>query len=148
MGILNTPLIVENAVAGIAAGIMVSIILGIYRKYIAHIQRQGQIRYVKKLILDRIDRIRKSNNDKERFLYYNRLLRVLVEYLGTEKSSRITAAEKQALENLMPYEGDGSIAFLTVPPEDKKPDEYFDQAIDQFRGNANYRPLDIIFPKS
>ena len=69
--------ILSNAVAGIAAGIVVSIILGTYQLVEIHHERQRQINFAGDMVATAIKRIEDADGASDRLLCYNMLLRRL-----------------------------------------------------------------------
>ena len=131
----NIQQLINNSVAGIAAGIIVAIVLGVYQLLGAHVERQRQIGYASEMVSSGITRIQNADNDRTRLLYYNRLLRSVEAYLSAnEASSRIRYAEKEVLRTALPYSTDGTVIYIASPaslPQDG--DAFFEDAVKQFR---------------
>ena len=121
-----------SVISGLAIGLVVSIILGLYQMGRGCLERRRQKRYVSELVSDGINRIRKTGSYTRKIFYYNLMLRELEYILDSEASSRIRFVEKQTLRTALPYGVDGSIKFLTQPPDN--PNEFFHQATEQFDG--------------
>jgi len=131
---LNAQQLATGVVTGIVAGIAVAIILGLYQLASDLSQRQYQIHYVSEMVSDGIERIRETNKNEERLLYYNRMLRELEDWLKSEESSEIRYSEKRTLRNALPYHIDGRVMFLTLTRLPPQPDEFFKTALEQFQG--------------
>ncbi len=133
--ILDTQSILNNAVAGVTAGIVVSMILGIYQLVRGWLDRQRQIHHVSELISVGIESIQGVNDDRTRLLILNLLLRNAESFLASSVASdRITYREKERLLAVFPLNVDGSVAYLDNAgklPEDA--DGYFEKSIEQFR---------------
>ena len=133
--ILDTQSILNNAVAGVTAGIVVSMVLGIYQLVGAWLDRQRQIHHVSEMISVKIESIQGADDDATRLLILNMLLRNAESLLGSSAASgRITYREKERLLGVFPLNRDGSVAYLDNVgrlPEDA--DGYFNDAIEQFR---------------
>lgn len=132
---LDTQQLVNSSVAGIAAGLIVALVLGVYQLLHAHLKRKHQIHYVSEMVANGITRIQDANSDTERLLYYNRLLRTLDAYLNAaDASSKISYAEKDVLRTALPYSIAGTVAYID-DPADLRPNggAFFADAIEQFK---------------
>ena len=124
--------IVSNIMGGVAAGIVVSILLGLYQGVANIRERQDQIEYVSEMVAGAMARIEDANDDPQRLLYYNLLLRGLERFLNdNEASSRITYEEQESLRTALPYDVDGWVKYAKNLPENSE--EFFHLAVGQFR---------------
>ena len=87
----------NDTVAGVAAGIVVSLFIGLYQVVDSYRERRDQVRYASELVWAGVDRIRGTDKPETRLLYYNRLLRDLENYLTSDRSDRLEFAEKHTL---------------------------------------------------
>ena len=123
--------IVSNIMGGVAAGIVVSILLGLYQGVANIRERQDQIEYVSEMVAGAMARIEDANDDPQRLLYYNLLLRGLERFLNdNEASSRITYEEQESLRTALPYDVDGWVKYAKNLPENSE--EFFHLAVGQF----------------
>ena len=120
----------NDTVAGVAAGIVVSLFIGLYQVVDSYRERRDQVRYASELVWAGVDRIRGTDKPETRLLYYNRLLRDLENYLTSDRSDRLEFAEKHTLRLAFPYGLDGSVRFLTQVPA--RADKFFDIIVEQF----------------
>ena len=121
-----------SVISGLVMVLGVSIILGLYRMGRGCLERRRQMRYVSDVVSHGINGVRKTGSYTEKIFYYNLMLRELESFLESEASSRIRFVEKQTLRTALPYAVDGSIQFLTQPPDN--PNEFFHLATEQFAG--------------
>ncbi len=129
---LDSERVAYSVIAGLVTVLGVFIILGLYRMGRSRLERRRQVRYVSDVVSHGINRVRKTGSYTEKTFYYNLMLRELESFLESEASSRIRFVEKQTLRTALPYSVDGSIRFLTHPPDN--PNEFFHQATEQFDG--------------
>ena len=131
--ILDRPQITNNIVSGIAAGIVVSLALGLYQWVSAYYERQDQIQYVSEVAAVAIEKINTECDDKARLLYYNRLLRSIESFLNAHEASfRIRYSEKEVLRTAFPYSLDGTVKYYAhVDRLPTDADAFFDLATEQ-----------------
>ena len=133
---LDTQQLTNNVVSGVAAGIVVSIVLGLYQMTMVYHERREQIRYINDLVGTAIERIQETDENSTRLLYYNILLRGIENYLNSaDASSRIAYSEKEILRTALPYATNGSVTYLSshdLLPEDAE--AFFRDATGQFKG--------------
>ena len=129
---LDSERVAYSVISGLVIGLGVSIILGLYQMGRGCLERRRQKRYVSQVVSAGINRVRKTGSYTRKLFFYNLMLRELEYFLESEASSRIGFVEKQTLKTALPYALDGSIRFLTRPPDNPK--EFFHQATEQFDG--------------
>jgi hypothetical protein len=129
---LDSERVAYSVISGLVIGLGVSIILGLNRMRRNYFERRRQMRYVSEVVSHGINSVRKTGSYKGKIFFYNMMLRELEYFLQSEASSRIRFVEKQTLRTALPYAVDGSIQFLTQPPDN--PNEFFHQATEQFEG--------------
>ena len=129
---LDSERVAYDVISGLVIGLGISIILGLYQMGRGCFERRRQIRYVSEVVSDGINRVRKTGSYTRKIFFYNLMLRELEYLLESEASSRISFVEKQTLRTALPYALDGSIQFLTQPPDNAN--EFFHQATEQFEG--------------
>ena len=129
---LDSERVAYSVISGLVIGLGVSIILGLYQIGRGCLERRRQVRYVSEVVSYGINRVRKTGSYTRKLFFYNLMLRELEYFLESEASSRIRFVEKQTLRTALPYALDGSIQFLTQPPDN--PNEFFHQATEQFEG--------------
>ena len=129
---LDSERVAYSVISGLVIGLGVSIILGLYQVGRGCLERRRQKRYVSEVVSAGINRVRKTGNYTRKLFFYNLMLRELEDFLESEASSRIRFVEKQTLRTALPYALDGSIRFLTQPPDN--PNEFFHRATEQFDG--------------
>ncbi len=129
---LDPEQVASDVLSGVLMGLGISVILGLYQVGRACFKRRSQKRYFSEIVSDGINRVRKTANPHRKLFYYNLMLRELEQLLGPGASSRIKFSEKQLLRTALPHNIDGSVLFLTQPPDN--PSEFFHQAAEQFEG--------------
>lgn len=129
---LDIERVAYSVISGLVIVVGVSIILGLYQMGRGRLERRRQVRYVSEVVSYGINSVRKTGSYTRKIFFYNLMLRELEYFLDSEASSRIRFVEKQTLRTALPYAVDGSIRFLTQPPDN--PNEFFHQATEQFDG--------------
>ena len=124
--------VATSVISGLVIGLGVSIILGLFQMGRGCLERRRQVRYASDVVSYGINRVRKTGSYTRKIFFYNLMLRELQYFLESGASSRIRFLEKQTLRTALPYALDGSIRFLTQPPDNPK--EFFHQATEQFDG--------------
>ena len=126
--------VLNNILSGVVAALVVSVILGVYQLVENQNQRQQEISYACDIVASSMQRMKSANNNNDRLLYLNMMMRNMERFLNyNHNSSKLSFQEREHFRRAMPfpYSITGQVVYLTsVDVLSEEIDDYFSTIYD------------------